>query len=139
MSNDLEDDELLVSLLEGARAKPDAAKPADPIKERAKEALDDAREALLELTLGPLDTMELLAAWSVQSARTWELESLYYRAKSDLDGAAEASKQAVAQGNLAIKYSKATIVDRVLEIERRLDGGRQESGKIRMAAASRRK
>ena len=56
-----------------------------------------------------------------------------------IDAAAKASDQAVKQGALAVKLSKATLADRVLALEQGLEGGKRRGRGIAEEARRRKK
>jgi hypothetical protein len=74
---------------------------------------------------------------AVLQRQLWNQRSLLDLEVNDAEGAARASREAVRQGELAVKLSKSTITDRVALLERAVAEGQRKGRGIAEAARER--
>jgi hypothetical protein len=84
-------------------------------------------------------SMEARARVALLQERFWNQQSLVSMDCGYFDDATKASREATRHGELAVKFSKATLADRVHKLEQALADGKRKGSRIVAEAKARKK
>ena len=114
----------------------DAAPKSDPRIEPFEREIIAAERELYDATRSDGPEIEGVQRRTRAAARLWHLRALVLGCKGEHDLAAKASAQAAKHEKVAIDASKATLPDRVAELEQALAQARTRGRGVRELAAS---
>jgi hypothetical protein len=111
---------------------------AETVTEKAiREQYEDFK-ARLHHAIGDHDgTVDADHRVAVLQRQLWNQRALLDLELLDAEGAARASREAVRQGELAVKLTKSTLADRVTALEKAVADGRRKGRGIAEAARNR--